>query len=201
MTEPIIDPGELSAEADLVDDHAPAPGGRFAWLGKAGWYPLLVLTSLTMVDELDRASFALLLPEIRDHFGMDNSGILTVVAVAAAGALLLTVPIAQMADRSNRVRIALIGAVLFSMFSLGTGLVVAVWMLFTVRSGVAVGQAVVFPTHNSLLADYYPIASRPRVYAFHRAGNTVGVIGGLLIGAGLAHAFDWRAPFLFYAFP
>jgi len=69
--------------------------GRSAWLGTAGWYPLLILFGLNMTDELDRSAFSVLLPEIRDHFGLDNSGILWVVAVAGAVALLLTVPIAS----------------------------------------------------------------------------------------------------------
>ena len=175
--------------------------GRSAWLGTAGWYPLLILFGLNMTDELDRSAFSVLLPEIRDHFGLDNSGILWVVAVAGAVALLLTVPIAQLADRSNRVRIALGGAALWAAFSLGTGFALSMWMLVIMRSGAAVGQAVVFPTHNSLLADYYPIASRPKVYSIHRAANSIGTITGLLVGAGLASAFGWRAPFLVFAVP
>ncbi len=174
---------------------------RSAWLGSAGWYPLLVLFGLNMTDELDRSAFAVLLPEIRDDFGLDNVGILWVVAMAGAVALLLTVPIATLADRSNRVRIALAGAAVWAAFSLGTGFALSMWMLVIMRSGAAVGQAVVFPTHNSLLADYYPIASRPRVYSFHRAANSIGAIAGLLIGAGLAQAFDWRVPFLVFAAP
>jgi len=179
----------------------PRRGHDRSWLGLRGWYPLAILAGLTMADELDRSAFLLLLPEIRDHFGLDNTGILSVVAVAGAAALLLTVPIAQLADRSNRVRIALIGAAVFASFSFGTGLAPVVWVLVVARCGTAMGQAVVFPTHNSLLADYYPIESRPRVYALHRAGNTVGVVIGLVLAAGLAHAFDWRAPFLVFALP
>lgn len=180
---------------------ASAPIGRLAFLGKAGWYPLAILFGLTMVDEVDRSAYTLLLPEIRDSFHLSNTGILSVVAVAGAAALLLTVPIAQWADHSNRVRIALLGALVFAAFSFGTGLVFAVWLLVTVRSGVAIGQAVVFPTHNSLLADYYPIDARPRVYALHRAGNTLGIVVGLLLAAALGTAFGWRAPFLVLAVP
>lgn len=171
------------------------------WLGEAGWYPLLVLFGLNMTDELDRSAFGVLLPEIRDHFGLGNAGILWVVAVAGAVALMLTVPIAQLADRSNRVRIALGGAALWAAFSLGTSFALSMWMLVIMRSGAAVGQAVVFPTHNSLLADYYPISSRPRVYSVHRAANSIGAIIGLLAGAGLGSAFGWRTPFMVFAIP
>lgn len=189
-------------QIDTVDE-APAeePADGRTWLGDAGWYPLAVLFGLNAVDELDRSAYNILLPEIRDHFGLSNSGILGIVAVAAAVALFLTVPIAHLADRSNRVRLALAGAAVWAAFSFGTGLAISIWMFLIMRSGSAIGQAVIFPTHNSLLADLYPIRSRPRIYAIHRAANSIGVIIGLLVGAGLASAFDWRAPFLVFAAP
>ncbi len=63
------------------------------------------------------------------------------------------------------------------------------------------GQAVIFPTHNSLLADYYPVGARQRVYYAHRGGDSIGTLVGVLLGAGLADLFNWRAPFLFFAVP
>jgi ABC-type branched-subunit amino acid transport system ATPase component/predicted MFS family arabinose efflux permease len=195
MTAPVIARGATGNERDDT------PKGRLAFLGKAGWYPLAILFGLNMADELDRSAYLILLPEIRDHFDLTNTGILSVVALAAAAALLLTVPIAHLADRSSRVRLALLGAAVWGIFSFGTGLSVTGWMLILMRSGSAIGQGVILPTHNSLIADYYPIESRPRVYSIHRAANSVGVIVGLLIGAGLAEAFDWRAPFVVFAIP
>ena len=192
----------MSTEASQRRDADDAtPTGRFAWLGAAGWYPLTILFGLNLVDELDRSAYLILLPEIRDHFELSNSGILSIVALAAAAALLLTVPIAHLADRSSRVRLALIGAAVWAAFSFGTGLALTVWMFLIMRSGSAIGQAVIFPTHNSLIADYYPIETRPRVYSIHRAANSIGTIIGLLVGAGLAHVFDWRAPFVVFAIP
>jgi branched-chain amino acid transport system ATP-binding protein len=193
-----------AAAADHVDIPTDEPAGsrwRPGWLGKAGWYPLAILFGLNMADELDRSAYLVLLPEIRDDFGLDNQGILTVVALAAAVALLLTVPIAHLADRSNRVTIALVGAAVWGIFSFGTGLAVTAWWLVFMRSGSAIGQGVVFPTHNSLIADYYPIASRPKVYSFHRAANSIGTVVGLLVGAGLGSAYGWRAPFYVFAVP
>lgn len=163
--------------------------------------PLLVLVGLNLMDFVDREAFNVLIPNIRDSLGMSDQGILTVVAIAAAAGLLLTVPLALLADRRNRVVLALVGAVVWSVFSLGTAAVVTVVMLVIVRAGTSIGQGVVFPTHNSLLSDYYPIEARPGVYAVHRVGNTLGIIVGVLVGAGLAHAFNWRVPFIVFAVP
>jgi branched-chain amino acid transport system ATP-binding protein len=164
-------------------------------------YPLLILFGLNAVDELDRTAFAVLLPEIRDHFRLGIQGVLTIVALAFVAALLLQVPIAQWADRSNRVRIATGGAALWAVFSFATGLATGVVMLAIVRSGSAIGKAVVDPTHNSLIADFYDVQVRPRVYSFHRAANAVGAFVGPLAAGLLAAAFDWRAPFLVFAVP
>ncbi|MGN6693719.1 MAG: MFS transporter [Aquihabitans sp.] len=186
---------------DATPEEAPGSRRRPAWLGAAGWYPLIILFGLNMTDELDRAAYYVLLPDIRDSLHLTNGAILSVVALASAVALLLTVPIAHLADRRSRVALALIGAVVWAFFSFATGLAFTVWVLIVARSGAAIGQGVVFPTHNSLLADYYPIRSRPKVYSIHRAANSVGQILGFLIGAGLATLFTWRAPFIVFAFP
>jgi len=193
---------ETPVAVEMPPEEAPS-GSRWrpGWLGAAGWYPLAILFGLNMADELDRSAYTVLLPEIRDSLGLDNQGILSVVAIAAAIALLLTVPIAHLADRKNRVLIALAGAALWGCFSFGTGLALTAWWLVFWRSGAAIGQGVVFPTHNSLLADYYPIPSRPRVYSIHRAANSVGIIIGLLVGASLGSTFGWRTPFFVFAIP
>ena len=59
-------------------------------------------------------------------------------------------------------RIAWIGAAAWGVFSFLTGLATTVVMLAIVRSGSGIGKAVVDPTHNSLIADYYAIDVRPR---------------------------------------
>ena len=46
-------------------------------------FPLMILFALNAVDELDRAAFGVLLPEIRDHFGLDLSTTLGLVALVA----------------------------------------------------------------------------------------------------------------------
>jgi branched-chain amino acid transport system ATP-binding protein len=178
------------------------PGRWLADLtGDGPVYALLILFGFNLVDEFDRTGFGLLLPNIRDHFGLSNSGILSLVAVASLLGLALQVPIAWLADRGNRVRLMLIGASVFALFTVGTGLSVAVWMLVLMRAGSGVGLATVWPTHNSLLSDWFPIAARPRVFSFHRAANAIGAFIGPLLAGLLAAWGGWRVPFLVFAVP
>ncbi len=176
-----------------------------AWLrdicGGEAAFPLVVLFALNAVDELDRTAFAILLPNIRDEFNLDNTKVLGLVALVSVAALALQVPIAQYADRSRRVPLAIGGAVVWALFSGLTGLATGVIVLSIARSGSAIGKAVIDPTHNSLIADYYPINSRSRVFSTHRAANAVGSFVGPLSAGLLAYAFGWRAPFLVFVIP
>ena len=169
--------------------------------GDGSVYALLILFGLNAVDELDRTGFGILVPTIRDAFGMSNSGILALVALSALGALLLQLPIATMADRSNRVRLAVIGASVLAVFSLLTGMATGIVMLCIVRMGTGVGQATVDPTHNSLLSDYFSVDRRPAVFSFHRGANALGMIVGPLAAGALAQAFGWRTPFFVFFIP
>ena len=164
-------------------------------------FPIVVLFGLNAVDELDRTAFGVLLPDIQASFGLNLQGVLALVAVVLAGALALQVPIAHLADRHNRVVITIIGAISWGIFSVLTGLATTVVMLAVVRAGSGIGKAVVDPTHNSLIADYYSVEARPRVYSLHRAANVVGQMLGPLLAGVIAYAWGWRAPFILFAIP
>jgi branched-chain amino acid transport system ATP-binding protein len=164
-------------------------------------FPLLVLFGLNAVDELDRAAFSVLLPDIRDHFGLSDSGALAMVSVTTIAVLLIEVPLSFYCDRGNRVRIATVGAAIWALFSVGTGLAVSVAMLVAMRIGAGGGRSVVTPTHSSLLSDYYEPAARVKVFSAHRQANSVGQVLGPLVAGVLALHFGWRVPFIVFAIP
>ena len=139
-----------------------------------------MLFGIELLDQATQSAFNVLTPNIRDAFHLTNAGILLIVAIAGAAALACTLPIAVLADRTNRVRIALIGALVGAAFSIGLGVAQGVVVATIMLVGVSMGQAVIFPTHNSLLADYYPVPARPRVYSAHRSGISIGAIVGVL---------------------
>jgi branched-chain amino acid transport system ATP-binding protein len=170
--------------------------------GGAPLLPLGILFGLNAVDELDRTAFGVLVPEIRDAFHLGNAGIFTVVSLVGLFALLGQVLIGYYADRFSRVRIALLGAAVWGTSTLLSGLAPTIALLVVFRSATGIGRAVNDPTHNSLLADYYPPEARVPVYYTHRYANSVGQFIGPLVGGGLALAFDnWRVPFLIFWAP
>ncbi len=170
-------------------------------VGEGSIYALLILFGLNAVVELDRTGFGILLPTVRDHFGMSDTGITSLVALTLAGALLLQLPIAILADRGSRVRLVVLGAATWGVFSFFTGVVSTVWLLVLVRSGAGIGRAVNDPTHNSLLSDYYAIDRRPAVFSFHRSANALGQCVGPLVAGALSELYGWRVPFIVFSIP
>ena len=169
--------------------------------GGAPLFPLAVLAVLQLLDQATQSAFGVLIPNVRDAFGLSDTEILLIVALAGAAALLGTVPVAWLADRRRRVPIVLVGAGAGAMFSVALGVSPTAVVMAVMLCGVYLGQAVIFPAHNSLIADYYPVSSRPGVYSVHRAGLSLGAVTGVLAGAGLTAAFSWRVPFVVFALP
>jgi ABC-type branched-subunit amino acid transport system ATPase component/MFS family permease len=191
---------------DATTTSTPVPGNRFArWCdrttGGAALFPLVVLFGLNAVDELGRYAFGVLLPNIRDDFGVSTQGILTVVAFALVGGLILALPIGFWADRFNRIHIIIIAGIVLGSFTILTAFAVTIVMLAIARGGAELGRGFNDPVHNSLIPDYYDVGVRPRVYAVHRSANSVGQALGPLLGGIIAYFLGWRAPFLFFAIP
>ncbi|MDX2381384.1 MAG: MFS transporter [Acidimicrobiia bacterium] len=201
MSAPTAPIGEATAPDPSEDPNARYPKWLRSIAGPGPVYALLILFGLNAVDELDRTAFAILTPEIRDEFGLGFTGLLTLIAFVIAAALALQVPIAGLADRHSRVKIMLIGATAWACFSFMTGLASTIVILGIARAGSGIGKAVNDPTHNSLIADWYPPANRPKAYSFHRAANAIGASIGPIVAGVLAYNWGWRAPFLLFAFP
>ena len=191
-------------DGGATDGHRPEAGWWSRWrlrtTGGAPLFPLGVLFGLNMADELDRTAFGVLLPEIRDHFGLDTNGILWVVSLSLVGAIILALPIGFYADRIRRVPIVVGGASVWGVFSMLTGLANNLWTLGIARAGSGLGRAVNDPVHNSLIADYYDIPVRARVYSVHRYANALGQFLGPLSAGLIAYAVGWRWPFIIFSF-
>ena len=81
--------------------------------------PLALLTTLRFTDTLGVATFALLLPEIRDYFGASITRVQIVVTIALLLPLLISVPLGYVSDRARRSLLIGLGFVLSGLFALG----------------------------------------------------------------------------------
>ncbi len=162
--------------------------------------PLFVLAGLNAADELDRSAFGLLIPEIRDYFGVSLGTILTVTSLAAVLPILLAVPMGYFADRLPRTKMVGLGAAVWGVFSILTAFSGSLVFLGVCRFGSGVGKTL-DPAHLALLSDYYAPERRAGVFAVHRFGNEIGLLIAPAAAGILASVFFWQVPFLIFGVP
>ncbi|HET7722888.1 MAG TPA: MFS transporter [Acidimicrobiales bacterium] len=165
-------------------------------LGTTGWYPLAVLTTLNVVDELDHAVIAVFAPNIRRHFGLTNAELGAIVGVHLVLVIVVGVPVGYWATKVDRTRVLRWSAALWSVFSTATVLAVRLPVFLVTRLGTGFGKASVDPVGKALLTDFYPPNAWNRVLSVHNAANPFGAIVGPLLAGVIGLLLDgddaWR---------
>lgn len=166
-----------------------------------GWWPAIAIALVAFIDRVEINLIAGALPAIQDHFGFSDTvaGLIPTAASIAAAVLLL--PAGRLADRAPRVATVVIVVLLWSLFSVLSGLATTFAMFFLVRIAIGAAGQLYNPPASSLLADYYPNSSRGKAFGFERAGYYMGLPAGVIIGGAVAEALDWRAVFFIAAVP
>lgn len=161
------------------------------------WFVLAMMVLLYLVNVADRYVASGLLEEIKKTFEVSNTfmGFLVGPAFAIVYTL-LAIPIARLADRTNRVRVIATGAIIWSGFTVLSGLAQTPWSFAIARLGVGVGEVAFLAPAFSLLSDYFPPKKRALAFAILNFGVYFGQIFGLVGGAAIAEVSHWRTAFL-----
>jgi len=176
----------------MTDKTDPTPDSR-----RYAWFVLVMMVLLYLVNVADRYVASGLLEDIKKTFEVSDTfmGFLVGPAFAIVYTL-LAIPIARFADKHNRVRIIVAGAIIWSGFTVLSGLVQTPWTFAIARLGVGVGEAAFLAPAFSLLSDYFPPKRRALAFAILNFGVYFGQIFGLVGGAAIADAYHWRTAFI-----
>ena len=163
-------------------------------------YRILVLAMLVLVytfNFIDRQIIGILAVPIKADLGLSDTqlGLMGGLAFALFYTL-LGIPIAMLADRSNRTAIITVALVFWSAMTAVCGLAQNFWQLFLARLGVGVGEAGGVAPAYSLVADYFPPHQRARALGVYSFGVPIGSSLGVLFGGVIASLIDWRTAFI-----
>jgi MFS family permease len=115
--------------------------------------------------------------------------------------VLLSIPIARLAERKNRVAITSIGAALWSIATAACGFASSFGNLLVARIGVGIGEAAGQPATYSMIADYFSRARRGAAMAIYGLSVPLGAFLGGTGGGYVAQHWGWRAAFLWAGLP
>ena len=163
-------------------------------------YRMVVLAMLVLVytfNFIDRQIVGILAVPIKADLGLTDTqlGLMGGLAFALFYTA-LGIPIAMLADRSNRTTIMTVALVLWSAMTAVCGYAQNFWQLFMARLGVGVGEAGGVAPAYSLVADYFPPHQRARALSVYSFGVPIGSALGIVFGGLIAHHVDWRTAFI-----
>jgi MFS family permease len=160
-------------------------------------YAVTLITLVWAANYTDRQMLGLLIPLIKVDLRLSDTSL---GLISGLGFVLLysvlSVPVARLADRSNRRNILAAGLVVWSLMTCATGLVANVWQLAAVRFLLGAAEAAAIAPSISLVGDMFSKSRRPLTLSILTTGSGLSAILFIPLVAMLAQAHGWRAAFL-----
>lgn len=166
-------PSETAAKASVAR----------ARVGAYGWYALIVLVIVYIINFIDRQILSILAQDIKHDLGLEDAqiGFLYGTAFAVFYAL-FGIPLGRLADSWYRGRLMAIGLALWSSMTALSGFATSFGMLAAARIGVGIGEASASPAAYSMISDYFPKERRATALSIYSSGLYIG--GGLSLPIG-----------------
>jgi MFS family permease len=165
-------------------------------------YLLAVLLLIQAFNAVDGLTLGIVLQNIKLDLHLTDTqlGFLSGIAFALFYGV-MGIPIARWADRGNRITIIATTTALWSVAVSLCGVAANFTQLLLIRVFVAVGEAGCIPPAQSLIADYFPRAERPRAIGIYMLGGSVSVVIGYTLAGWLNQLYGWRATFIMIGLP
>jgi MFS family permease len=189
MLAPDLRESSVSAESAA---HPDSPGA---------WYVVVLLGVVYALNISDRYMISVLIEPIKSELALSDAriGILTGVALAVfyvtAG-----LPMAVLADRTNRIRLIAAALAAWSLFTALCGIARSYFQLLMARILVGVGEAGGTPPSTSVISDYFNWPRRALALSVYSVGASVGSMIGNSAGW-LSDHWGWRSAFFVLGLP
>ncbi|GAB4050921.1 spinster family MFS transporter [Spirosoma litoris] len=165
-------------------------------------YVLAMLTLVYVFNFVDRQLLVILQESIKKELLLSDTqlGLLSGFTFALFY-VTLGIPIARLADKTNRRNIVAASLGLWSIMTASSGLVRNFFQLLLARIGVGVGEAGGSPPAHAMISDYFPPEKRATALSIYSTGIYFGILVGYLMGGYLNQHLGWRNAFFVVGIP
>jgi MFS family permease len=162
----------------------PVSASEKPWPSPArAWWVAIVLMLANTLAFVDRQALALLVQPIKKDLAISDTAISLLYGLSfTLFYVAVGLPIARIADRSNRRNIVAGAILVWSVATSLCGFARSFTSLFAARIGVGAGEGGLTPAAYSLLADYFPKSRLPLAMGIYQIGIYLGSASALVIG-------------------
>jgi MFS family permease len=166
------------------------------------WYALGILALVYTSSHVDRQIMGILLEPIKNDLGASDTqmGFLIGLTFALFYAT-LGMPIAMLADRSNRRNIIAAATAIWSAMTVACAYVGSFGQLVATRIGVGIGEAGSSPPSHSTIADLFTPEQRATAMGIFALGVNFGLLIAYLGGGWMSDNWGWRTTFIVVGAP
>ena len=159
-----------------------APSTRPARKAQSAWFVITVLAIAGAVSFIDRQIINLLVDPIKLDLELTDASVSTLGIAFALLYTVLAIPLAWLADHSNRKWVIIGGLICWSAATFASGLAASFGFLFFARMMVGIGEATLAPAGMSILSDTVSKERLPTAISIFSGAGYVG--SGLALGLG-----------------
>jgi MFS family permease len=162
---------------------------------------LALLTGLNLLNFIDRAILAAVLPDMGPDLGMSNfqGGLLNTAFLVGYFA---TCPaFGARADKKARKGLLALGVVIWSIATVGSGLATGFWTMLAARIVVGVGEASFAVLAPTIIDDVTPPERKGTALSVFYLAIPLGYAIGYALGGTMAKHFGWRSAFFVAGWP
>ncbi len=156
---------------------------------------LVLLCSLTTLTYLDRICISLVGVRLKADLHLNNEQFGWVVAAFALAYAIFEIPSGMLGDRIGPRKIFIRIVLLWSLFTVLTGLVNGLIALIVVRFLFGVGESGVYPNSMLVVSRWFPINETGKALSWVGIGSQIGSAIAPLIIVPIAALYGWRMPF------
>jgi MFS family permease len=166
------------------------------------WYVLIVMCLVYALNIAARYVVTTVFEPIRLELHLTDTGAAFLTGVPLALFYVVCgIPIAWLADRSNRRNIVAAALILWSGFTVLCGVALNYWQFLFSRIGAGVGEAGATPPSTSIVSDCFPPERRPMALSVFALGAPIGAWLAADVAGAAAQEYGWRGAFLALGIP
>ncbi len=157
---------------------------------------LITLTAINLLNYLDRYLIAGIVVPLKDALGATDADIGLLTSIFLLVYMAASPVFGILARRMSRTLILAAGILIWSVATMGSGLVNTLTQLFIMRAIVGIGEAAYTTVGPALLVDHYSPSRRPVALSIFYAAIPVGSALSYIASGLIVNAWGWREVFL-----